>query len=285
MNRFLLICFLLSCASASLHAQKRSRDRDSLEIYFDESKYLKALDYSKRQYANYKRHDNVPKMVSVAAVQSRIYFRLGDSRKATETLYDALQLAEDHDDLKSKAVVLTYMGSLLCDRLDYVTAKKRFHESLSIAKRIGNDSLQALSTQSLFAVSLRTDGDSVVYYLKKADQMYRQRNTHEAYYKAYSNSFGYYMHIGDAKLAETYSDSMLAEARRTKSKRTLFSALTNRAVVFYNKKDFKSAKVLYDELFQLQHDTLSSDIGDSYYTYAGILNGLGDYKKAYEYSE
>ncbi|WP_290844146.1 sensor histidine kinase [Flavobacterium sp.] len=243
------------------------------------------MKYSNEAYLKYKRENNVPKLILVAKRQSLIYFKLGDSEKATEILYDALKLTERENDEKSQAIVLREMGDLLYRRVDYKTAMKRYHAGLKIARKIKNDSLEGDFMQGLFNVHADKLTDSTEYFLSRANAFKFALKTHAGNYSAYNNSFIYHYQKGDLKTAAKDADSMVAEAKKLNSKLGLTGALGNRAGVYYDQKDFASAKKLYDEMFLLQKDTISTEMGEFYYTYSGILYGLGRYKEAYDYAE
>ncbi len=284
MARFIILAFCCFF-SVNLCAQSKKGRRDSADIYINQNDFKKALKYSNEAYIRYKNEDNVAKMVLVAKRQAFIYFKLGDSEKATQILYDALRLAERENDMKSQAIVLREMGNLLNNRIDRKTALKRFHAGLKIARKIQNDSLEGDFMQGLFLVHVNELTDSTEYFLSRANAFKFALKTLSGDYYAYNNSFIYHYQKGDLAAAARDGDSMISIAHRMNSKLGLTDALSNRSAVYYDQKDFASAKKLYDQLFLLEKDTVSFDTGDRYYTYSGILYGLGRYKEAYDYAE
>jgi len=275
---------LLFSGSFSLFGQAASKD--SFAIYFDHSDYLKALKYTDRQYSKYEKTDDIPRKGRILIRQSEVYQKLGDTQKAMEVIYKGLKMARDADDLPTQAIILQQIGKLLINRLEFRMAGKRFHEALSIARRIRDKNLEADCIQSLFALHHGTESDSMAYYLKKTNALLKAKKTDFAYYTAHKNSLAYETIRGDTLSAERYADSSILYARKLNSAHLLSLALSNRAAFFYFRKDFQNAKRYYDEMFRLRPgDTVSTIIGDYYYTYSGILANLGDYKQAYAFAE
>lgn len=269
-----------------LCAQSQLVRKDSFAIYFERSEYLKALNFSDKLYAQYKKSGDTPRKGEILIKQSEVYQKLGDTKRAMEVIYQALEMAKEAGDLRTQSVVLKQIGRLLNNRMEYRMAGRRFHEALALAKRINDKKLQDELTQAIFGLHHDSNSDSIAYYLGKTNAILRARNTDFGFYSAYKNSLAYEIKRGDTLQAERYADSSVMYARKLKSVHDLSAALSNRAAFYYYKKDFTNAKKYYDEMFRLKPgDTASTIAGDFYYTYSGILAGLGDYQNAYRYAE
>jgi len=284
--RAAIILILALVTSGNLCAQKDVVHKDSISMYSDRHLYIKALDYSDRLYGLYGKRGDVTQQCIVLTKQAFIYQKLGDSRKALEILYEALALSQKGEDLLTKAVVLKRIGEIYRTRKDYKATITKYHEALSIAARLPNDTIRPGLVQALFNVHEAAGyKDSMRIYLKLTNKIKKAMGTDQGHYIANNNSFAYHLMAGDTVKAKKYMDTAIYYARKLKAGPSLVGALSNRAALYYYEGNFPMAKKSYDELLAITaRDTTAYNVGDFYFTYSGILAGLGKHREAYDYA-
>ncbi|MBD3581438.1 hypothetical protein HC229_02880 [Flavobacterium sp. D33] len=269
-----------------LYAQSMTVRKDSFNIYFSRGEYVKALQCSDKALAHYAKERDLVEHCRLLIRRAAVFEKLGAGERAMETLYRALAASEESDDAILRAYVFKEMGKLYGNRLDNQAAIKNYHQGLALVKHIPNDSLEDDLVQGLFKFYRFSNRDSLKYYMAKANKFMTAKRTHEGYAIAHNNSFVYYITVGDTAKARKYLDTSIFHARKSNWQKMLVATLNNQAAMYYKENKFAEAKTYYDELLSLiAHDTTSSDKGDYYYTYSGILAGLGRYKEAYSYAE
>ena len=258
---------------------------DSVEIYLNNNKHLRALEFAKKQSDRYLSEKRFFEFSKMTLRETDVLLTLNDNQKAVKVLLDALKLVQKNNAERSEIVLLDRLGTVYVKLNQLERAKKYYHSAISKARKIKNDSLIGRLAQPLYRIHYNTNSDSASYYLGRTLDYSKKLGTPAALTTTYTNHFAYYHSKGDDITAKKYLDSSLHYARESGSKHKLSIALSN--LVYYQmmvQQDYPLAKKTYAEIFALTpNDTTSRDAADIYQNYSYLLEQLNDHKGANEY--
>lgn len=259
---------------------------DSVDALINKTRYIHARDYSIKLADKYLKQKDFLNFSKASLKKADVYAALNDNEKVLKVLFDALNIVQKNQEKVGEIILARRIGAAYTSLQDLQKAKHYYYNALSCAKKIKNDSLIEALNQPLYKVHALSDSDSTLFYLKRTMVYSKKVGTPEALATVYKNYFAYYYAKEQFNLAKAYIDSAEQSVRKTSSEKKLKQILVNRAGYFYKINDFKNAEKTYRQVFELdKNDTLSMEASNYYYTYADILAKLGQFEKAYLYTE
>ncbi len=283
--RFLLSFVLILNFAITLFAQTHANYTDAFRTQFEKANYVGALKLAQAESEQSYRKKKYEEYTAAVIHQASVYIALNDNPKAFEVLFSALRHIEKLRLTDSQQVLLLReIGGIHLNLKNYNQAKTYYFRAVKHAEKAKSDSLVNVIRQPLYKIYFDTRHDSAFYYLSQIMAYDKKINSAEALSKSHNNFFSYYITTDDKKNARLHIDSAMYYARKARLPAQIGTILINKAAyAIIANKDYPKAKKYYDELFTIQKDSTSADMGESYETYADILIHLGQPEKATEY--
>ena len=267
----------------SLGISARTTGGDSIDVYVEQNKIIKALGYAIRESDQLLKKHDYEGYCKFSLQKSKIYLKLNDSQKSINVLYNALKIAEKYNLKYEKVLLLNSIGRNFQLSFNHQKSLEYYNKGEKLAAELHNDTLRAFVQQNIFSILIK-DGknDSAYQYAAKIMKVLKNSKNYDQVYRCYSNFSVYYFTVNKQELGKKYLDTATFYARKNNKINYLKTCYMNLGYYYLTvKEDFKSGEKQYIKILNLTpNDTISEDITDTYLNLSYVYEKLGDYKKA-----
>lgn len=252
----------------------QGKDADALR-YFERTVDL--YGQMDKEYGGYQ-----PAVLDGMSSLGKVYYNIGDYRKALGYYSDVLMAAEKNGFRNVEQAVLSDMGLLYMDQADFETATQFFAKSLKLANEVGDRETEITATCNLGVANERQGKyEPAVQFFRGCLQQARRANMPKFDIPALEGLATVYRRKGQYKLAlETY-DNALQAATKSGDKLRQAELAWWKAGTYYDLAEYEQALRLSSRAGEL-----AEEIHESNYSYLALtLSGksrlaLGQYEAA-----
>ena len=278
--KFILLFFIGFSISA------RSAETDSIDIYLHQQNDLKALRYAISHSDKLLNQRKYKEYCEANIKKSKIYRKLKDQKKAINTLYTTLQIAEKNKLPFEQVLILNEIAKTFQESQNKTKAIRYFKKGEQIAIRLNNDTLRGFIDQGLFSTYLgEKSRDSAKIYMKFIMNIHKDKGNSDQIYRAYSNYSNYYFSFDDEALGKKYLDTAFYYAKKNSKVKYLTTCYMNLGYYYLAVvQDFKKGEQQYLNILALTpNDSTSTNASDCFLNLSYAYEQMQDFKKANKY--
>jgi tetratricopeptide (TPR) repeat protein len=172
------------------------------------------------------------------------YRQLGNTIKAMEYNFKALEMAEQTGNLKLIAVINNALGNIYNDREDFVKAIERYGVSEAAATKIKDEKIQSFALVNLGTANLLSNKlDAALSFTQRAYELCL-RNNYTDYLSSILTQLGSIQgKLNNPTLAVSYYNLAIIEAKKTNYPRLFYFAYNGLAKYYFDNKNNDSSIV------------------------------------------
>jgi signal transduction histidine kinase len=259
---------------------------DSIAIYLEQNNSIKAINYAREKsnyYLNKKRYNDY---CDIMLQKAELYEQFNDKENALKILFEARDIAEKYNLTEKKLLIYTYIGIINVRIIEYTKARKYLNKALKIATKLNNKDLLFKVNQPLFKLHFEIESDSATYFLNKIKSFTKNSNNLELLSKNHDNFYHYYISKRLFSLAKQQLDSALIFAIKLDNKKLIATTYNNLGIHYMTvENNFEKGEKYYQDIIKMfPNENEPSILGNAYLNLSYAYEKLGNYKKAYEYS-
>jgi signal transduction histidine kinase len=259
---------------------------DSIAVYLEQNNSIKAINYAREKsnyYLNKKRYNDY---CDIMLQKAELYEQFNDKENALKILFEARDIAEKYNLTEKKLLIYTYIGVINIRIIEYTKARRYLNKALKIAVKLNNKDLLFKVNQSLFKLHFEIESDSSTYFLNKIKSFTKNSNNLELLSTNHDNFYHYYISKRQFTLAKQELDSALIFAIKLDNKKLIANTYNNLGIHYITvESNFEKGEKYYQDIIKMfPNENEPSILSNAYLNLSYAYEKLGNYKKAYEYS-
>ncbi|MEQ8756487.1 MAG: tetratricopeptide repeat protein [Coleofasciculus sp. G1-WW12-02] len=196
---------------------------------------------------------NLKTRINILIQLGKAYYSQGKFAKAREHLEQALELANDHDDLASlKATALYELGIIQLNQERFQEAFALFQQSLELQRRLGDVQAEAATLNGLANIHIQQDKiEKAITLFQQSLKLQQRLGDVQGEAATLSNLAGTYVYKGEIEKAITLFQRALKLQQRIGNVQGEAAILNNLAYIHAHQGDIKTAIALYQQSLHL----------------------------------